>query len=124
MHHDTRLQVAANQPQYGLIRYPLAQAIHEHVVVDSIEEFLQINVYDGSVSRLHVLLRSTDRIERTPVGPKAVGVLRDPRIEQGLQHLPQRLLDEPIRYRRYTQLAHSAIRFRNLHAPYRLWPVG
>ncbi len=45
------------------------------------------------------------------------------RIDQRLQHLKQRLLDEPIHYRGDAQLAFAAIRFGDADATHRTWPV-
>ena len=44
-------------------------------------------------------------------------------VQHGLQHLPQRLLDQPIHHRRDAQLALRSVRLRDHHPPYRTRPV-
>ena len=60
---------------------------------------------------------------RTASRPEAVAVCREGRIDEGLQDLQQGLLDQAIRHRRNTQLAHAASGFRDLHAANRTGPV-
>jgi len=84
---DARLQVAANQPQHPLVRYALGQPIHQDVVIDSVEEFLQIQVHHDPVAGLHVLLRFPHRAMRASPRTEAVAVLAERRVDERLQHL-------------------------------------
>ncbi len=60
---------------------------------------------------------------RTSTRPKAVAVLAEGRIKNGLQHLQQRLLDQTIRHRRDAELTLAALWLGNRHPSYRTWPV-
>jgi hypothetical protein len=50
-------------------------------------------------------------------------VLTEGGIKLRLQHLQQRLLDQPIRHRRDAKLALASVRLRDRYPSYRLWPV-
>jgi hypothetical protein len=93
-------------------------------MVDAVEEFLQIHVHDDPVPGLHVLLRFQHRTMRAAPRPEAVAVRAERRVDERLQHLQQRLLDQPVHHGRYPQLAHSATRFRDAHAAHRRRPVA
>ena len=73
--------------------------------------------------RLHVRLRGQYRVLRSPSRSEAVAVLAEGRVENWLQHLQQRLLDQPIHHRRDAQLALASLRFRDRHPSHRAWPV-
>src|ERR1700689_57445 len=60
---------------------------------------------------------------RAPARPEAVAVLTEGWIKYRLQHLQQRLLDEPIRHRRDTKLALTSVWLRNRYPSYRPGPV-
>jgi hypothetical protein len=68
----TRIEVTANEPEDTAVRDPLSQSSHQHVVVHSIEEFLQINVHDIAAAFLHIGASATHSIVRPPARPKAV----------------------------------------------------
>jgi hypothetical protein len=92
-------------------------------VIDAIKEFLQININHDPPTGLHELLRGYYRIMSTPPGPKTVAVFTERRIKQRLQYLQQGLLNQPIRYRRYAQLALASVRFRDHYPSHRTGPV-
>jgi site-specific DNA recombinase len=121
--HDSGVQVRPDQPQHCGVLDALPEPVHQDVVVDPVEELLQVHVHHDPPSRLHVRLRGQNRIVRSPSGPEAVAVLAEGGIEQRLQHLQQRLLDQPIRHRRDAQLALAPVRLRNPHPSYRSRPV-
>ena len=60
---------------------------------------------------------------RASTRPKAVAVLAEGRIKNGLQHLQQRLLDQTIRHRRDAELALAALWLGNRHPSHRTGPV-
>jgi len=60
---------------------------------------------------------------RPPPRPEAVAVLAEGGIEHRLQHLQQRLLDQPIRHRRDAELALATVGLRYRHPSYRAGPV-
>jgi hypothetical protein len=121
---DARLQVAAYQPQHPLVRDPLGQPVHQDVMVDAVEEFLQVHVYHDPVAGLHVLLRLQHRAMRAAPRPEAVAVLAERRVDERLQHLQQRLLDQSVHGCGYPELASPAPRLWYAHAAHRLGPVA
>lgn len=72
---DSRVEVAANEPKHATVRDPHSQLSHQHVVVHSIEEFLQIKVYDIATTFLHVGTSAAHSIVRPSTRPKAVARL-------------------------------------------------
>src|SRR5690606_9564080 len=74
-------------------------------------------------SGLDVALRRKDRVVGPPSGTETVAVLAEGRVQQRLQHLQQRLLDQPIRHRRDAKLTLAARRLRDRHPAYRTRPV-
>jgi hypothetical protein len=88
-------------------------------VVDAVEELLEIHVHHEATSLLDVALRRHHRVVRAAPRPNAVTVLREGRVEAGLQDLQERLLDESVEHRRDAKLAHPAAALGNLLPPYR-----
>ena len=68
--------------------------------MDSIKEFLKIEVYHPAVACGDVLLRLGYRLMRRAFRPEPVTVLGERRVPSALQYLHHRLLDEPIQHRR------------------------
>ena len=56
-------------------------------------------------------------------GAKAVAVLAKSGVQNRLQHLQQRLLDQPIRHRRNAKLALATVGLWNQYPSHRTWPV-
>jgi site-specific DNA recombinase len=121
---DARLQVAPDQPQHPLVRDPLGQPVHQDVVVDAVEELLQIHVHHHPMASLHVPLRRQHRLMRISPRPKTVAMCAEARVDEWLQHLQQRLLDQSVHHSRYPQLAHPTTRFRDVHPAHRIGPVA
>ena len=121
--HDPAVQVRPYQPDDSGVRDALPKAVNEDVVVDPVEELLQINVYHDSSAGLHVRLGGQNRFVRPSSGTETVAVPAECRIKDRLQHLQQSLLDQPIRHRRYAELALAAVRFRDRYPSYRTGPV-
>ena len=90
--HQSGLEIAANQPQYRTVVDPLAQSVHQDVVVDPVKELLQVHVHHRPLTFLHIPLGLLHRVMRSSAGPQAVAVLGECRIDQRLQHLQQGLL--------------------------------
>jgi hypothetical protein len=92
-------------------------------VIDPIKEFLQININHDSASGLYVGLRTDNGFLCAAPRSETKAVLAKGRVQQRLQDLQQRLLDQSIRHRRNAQLTLATIRFRNRHPSYRTRPV-
>ena len=71
-----------------------------------------------------VMLRRKDGLMCTATRTEAIAVLAEGWIKHRLQHLQQRLLDEPILYRRDAKFALASVRLRNHDPSHRLRPVG
>jgi hypothetical protein len=70
-----RIEVAANEPEHAAVRDPLSQSSHQHVMVHSIEEFLQIKVHNIAAAFLHIGTSATHGIVRPSARPEAVARL-------------------------------------------------
>ena len=88
----------------------------QHIVVDSIEELLQIKIYHPALTCTDVRLRSAHRLMSVATRTETKTPLREGRLKKRLQHLLQRLLDEPVQPRRYTQCAYPARGLRDIHS--------
>jgi hypothetical protein len=121
--HDASVEVSPNQPQYGLVVYPLGQPIHEHVVIDPVEELLQIDIHHHPPAFLHMALCLQHGIVCASARPEAVARFGERRINQRLQDLQQGLLNQSIGHGRYSQFPHATPGLGDLHPAYRLWPV-
>ena len=97
-------EVAANQPQKSPVLDPTRQSLHQHVVLDPVEELLQIHIHDDDSAFLNVPLRRSHRFVRAPLRTKTVAVRGKRRIESRLQDLQNGLLDPPIDHGRDAQL--------------------
>src|SRR5512142_115368 len=88
-----------------------------------VEELLQLHVHNYAPARLEVRLSRTNGLMRTAARTEPVAVLAEGGIKQGLQHLQQGLLNQPIRHRRDTQLTLASIRLRAPNPTHPLWPA-
>jgi site-specific DNA recombinase len=71
---------------------------HQFVVIDSVEEFFQIEVDHPSVALRNILLRLSHGVMRRPTRSEPIAVLGERRVPLPLQNLHHRLLDETIQY--------------------------
>ena len=121
---DARLQVTADQAQDRLVRHPPRQALHEHVVVDPVEELLQVHIDDHPVAFLHIAPRLQHGAVRPASRAEPVAVVGEARVDPRLQHLQQGLLDQSVGHRRDPQLTHPTSGLGNLHSAHRRGPVA
>ena len=119
-----RSQKAADQLQDALVSNPLGSEPHQDVVVDSIEEFLQVDIHNNSIARRDIRLRLLYRLMRRAPRPKAKAHLGERSVPVRLQHLHYRLLDEAVEHRRDAQRPHAARCLRDFDAPHRPRFVG
>ena len=111
---------AADQLQNALVGNPFCHQPHQDVVIDSIEKFLEVQIYDDGVTRRDQLLRLLHRLMRRASRPEAVAVLGERRVPSRLQHLQRRLLDESVDYTRNPEQTSAARGLRYLDPPHRL----
>ncbi len=72
--HDPAGQIAPDQAQQTLILYPTRHPRHQHIVVDSVKELLQIQVHNLAFAGVDIALGCSDRLSRTASGPKPIAV--------------------------------------------------
>ena len=118
------LQVAADQPQYPLVRDLARHAGHQHVVVYPVEEFLQVDIDHPAAAGGHVRPRGQNRLMGAPPRPEAKGGAGEARIEQRHQHLMHRLLDKPVQHCRNPQQTLAAAGLGDIHPAHRRRPVA
>jgi hypothetical protein len=87
---------------------------HHHVVIDAIEELLEVDIHDDATARRDEALRGHDGHVRAAPRAKPVAVFRERRIESGLEHLQDGLLDEAVDHRRDAELSRTPSGLRDL----------
>ena len=97
---------------------------HQFVVIDSIEEFLQIEINHPAVALGDIVLRLSHRLMRRPPRSEPVAVWGERSVPSPLQHLQHRLLDKSIQHRRDAKLSHPSVRLGDFHPPHRLRLIG
>src|ERR1017187_8957587 len=119
LHHPC-IQKCPDELQQPLVLDPFGNLAHQFVMIDSIEEFFQIEVDHPSVALRHVLLRLNHGVMSRPTRSEPIAVLGERRIPLPLQNLPHRLLDKRVQHGWDAKLSHpSAIRLRDFHPPHR-----
>src|SRR5205814_9477979 len=95
-------QERSDQPEHSLVGHPSRDRCHQFVVIDSIEEFLKIEVYHPAMACGDVLLRLGYRLMRRAFRPEPVTVFGECWVPSALQYLHHRLLDESIQSEEHT----------------------
>jgi hypothetical protein len=90
-------------------------ASHQSVVIDPVEELRQVDIDDELIAFGDVGLRMCRRLMGGAPRPKSVAVLAECRVPQRLQPLRHRLLDHAVNYSWNAEVAHPAVRLRDLH---------
>jgi len=90
--HHPGLQEPADQPQDTSIAHLPRHPRHQHVVIHSIEEPLQIEIHHPALAVADVRLGSAHRLLRVTPRPEAEAPGRERWLKQWLQNLMQRLL--------------------------------
>lgn len=86
-------------------------------MVDPVEELLQVDIDHPPVALLQPLSCLLDGLMGAPTRPEPVAVLRERRVEDGLEHLRDGLLDQPVQHRGDPQQPHTTIGLRDLDPP-------
>jgi hypothetical protein len=89
------------------------RSINTSWLTRSKNQSFQVHVYHDTASVLDVLLRPAHGIVRPPSRSQAVAMVRKAPVDSRLQHLQDRLLDEPIEHRRDAELAHPSAALRD-----------
>src|SRR4029077_12048600 len=113
--HHPGIQECPDELQQPLVLDPFGNLAHQFVMIDSIEEFFQIEVDHPSVALRNVLLRLSHGVMRRPTRSEPLAILGERRIPSPLQNLHHRLLDKsgPARLGRqaFAPLRHPASGF-------------
>jgi hypothetical protein len=96
---DPRVQECADEFQHACISNALGQPTHQEVVIHSGEKLSEVEVHDPPIAARQMVLCGRYRLMRRPPRPKAVAVVREGRVEDGLQHVQHRLLDKSVENR-------------------------
>src|SRR5258705_12011124 len=102
----------------------LGDLAHQFVMIDSIEEFFQIEINHPSVALRNVLLRLSHGVMRRPTRSEPIAVLGERRIPSPLQNLHLRLLDKAVQPGWDAKLSPPAIRLRDFPPSHRFRFVG
>ncbi len=98
---------------------------HQDIVINSIEEFLQIKIHDNLAPLLsHVFPRLFQSLMSAPFRTESVAGVRKGGIEDGIQYLQDRLLNEPVHHVWNSQLALASSRLSDLHSTHWVGLVG
>jgi hypothetical protein len=115
MLHHPRRQKAADDPQQAFVADAPRQVAHHHIVIDPVEKLFEIQIDNNVVAPGDVFPGSVQRLVRAPSRAEAKARSREARIEQRLQDLQDRLLDQAIDHRGNAQLALAAARLGDFH---------
>src|SRR5439155_6205462 len=110
VYHHPRVQERPDEFQQPFVSDPFGNLTHQFVMVDSIEEFLQIQIHHPAVTFSDILLRFCHCLMCRPPQPKTVAVVGKRPVPLLLQNLHHRLLDESIQHRWDAKLSHPSIR--------------
>src|SRR5229473_3564827 len=122
--HRPGIQKCPDELQQPLVLDPFGNLAHQFVMIDSIEEFFQIEVDHPSVALRDVLLRLSHGVMRRPTRSEPIAVLGERRIPSPLQNLHHRLLDKAVQHGWDAKLSHPTIRLRDFHPSHRFRFVG
>jgi site-specific DNA recombinase len=118
--HQPRLKIAPDRLQHPFIPNLARHPRHQHVVVHTVEELLQIEIDDPPLAFRNVAPRRLHGLMGVASGTEALTRRGKLRIEQRLQNPIERLLKQTVQHRWYAQCANPALRLGYLHFAYRL----
>src|SRR3990172_6122291 len=122
--HHPGGEIPPEQPKETLVSDPSCHPCHQHVMVHTVEELLQIHIHHKAIARFHVGLGRHDRVVAPSPRTEAVTALAEVGIEDGGYHLQDRLLNQPVQNRRDAQQACPLpVRLRDLYPSDRLGNV-
>src|SRR3990170_386922 len=122
--HRTGGEVPPDQPKETLVSDPSGPPCHQHVVVHTFKNLPQINIHQKAIPRFQVGSGRHNRAMAPSPRTEAVTALAEVGIEDGGQHLQDRLLYQPVQNRLDAQQACPLpVRLRDLYPSYRLGNV-
>ena len=122
--HHPRVEERTDELQHALVGNPCRNAGHQQVMVDSIEEFFEVDVDHVVVALGNVLLGLGHGLLGRASRSESVAVLGKRRVPPRLQDLKHRLLDQSVDDTRHAELSDPAIRLGDFDPLHRLRRVG
>jgi len=117
------LQPLSQELQHPPVTNPTCDPAHQHIVVNGVKVGLDVGVHHIPAAH-QVLFDPIDRLGRTALRSKAIGVVLEVGLEERLDHQLARLLDHAIPHRGNPQRPLSAVWLGNVHPQYRLRVVA
>ncbi|MPM89195.1 hypothetical protein SDC9_136303 [bioreactor metagenome] len=111
----TGAQVAADQGQQRLVADRSPNDLHQHVVIDGVEELGEVDVHGNGVAVLHIRLYLFDRLVGIAARSEAEARRREARFEDRREHLGDGLLDDPVHHGRDAQQPLAAVVLGDFH---------
>src|SRR3990170_3801510 len=122
--HHPGGKIPPDQSKETLVSDSSGHPRHQHVVVHTVEELLQIHIHHEAIAGFHVGSGRHDRVVAPSPRTEAVTAFAEVGIEDGGQHLQDRLLNQPVQNRRDAQQACPLpFRLRDLYPSDRLGNV-
>jgi hypothetical protein len=109
--HHPGLEKGPNELPHAFIRHPRGNVRHQAVVIDSVEEFFEIEINHHAVALGDVSLCLGDRLMGGTSRSEAVTVRGERRVPPLLENLQQGLLNQPIDDTGHAELSDPALRF-------------
>jgi hypothetical protein len=122
--HDTRFQVAPDQPEHPLVMHPSRDPGHQCVVLNPIEKLVEIKIGAPRRAIGDELACPLDSVMLRAPRPKAEAMGMEQRVEDGREHLRDGLADQPIYRSRHPQLPQTTRGLGDHHPADGLRPVG
>ena len=117
VHHHTRLQPQADQPEHPPVAHPPANFGEQPTVIDLAEEVADVELRDKHLARDETGAQPLHRLRGRPPRPEPVRARRKVRFENWFQHDLRGLLGHPVADHRDAQRPLAAIWLRDVHAP-------
>src|SRR5207302_5176473 len=108
--HHPGLEKGPNELPHAFIRHPRGNVRHQAVVIDSVEEFFEIEINHHAVALGDVSLCLGHRLMGGSPRSEAVTVRGEIRVPPLLENLQQGLLDQPVDDARHAELSDPATR--------------
>lgn len=105
-----RFEEATHDAQQTLVGDTSGQSRHQDVMVDPVKELFQVHIHHDDTAFRHVFPGLEQGVVRPTLRSEAVAGIREGRVQQGFQHLEDRLLHEAVDDRRDAQLSHPDAR--------------
>ena len=122
--HHPGLQEGPDELEHPLVGQPRGDPRHQHIVIDPVEKFFEIEVNHDAVALGNVALRLGHRLVGGASRSEAVTVLGKRWVPTRLKDLQQGLLDQSVDDARHAELSDPALRLGDLDPLDRLRLVG